>query len=734
MQNDNLTKSMNEEPVFALDIGTRSVIGVVGYSKDGLFHIEATEMREHPKRAMMDGQIEDIGAVAEVANQVKTALEQKTGRKLTKVCVAAAGRALRTRTAFFELDIAEDKRITSELVTELELGAVSAAASAITTQETEKELLCVGHSVVKYAVDGYTYSNIVDHTGKKARVDIIATFLPSPVVASLEAAMQKISLTIDFLTLEPIAAMNAVIPKELRLLNLALVDIGAGTSDIAICDDGAVSAYTMATIAGDEITEAIIRSFLVDFETAEQIKHNIASGVETVSYCDIMGFEYEQSFDDVVKAISASLSELTDTICDKIVEINGKTPAAVFLVGGGSKTPLLSQLVAKRLGLDEKKVAVGSNNFMKKVSVGNDVAYGPEFATPLGIALTAVDTGVRKGFEIEVNGEKKQLLRQGSLTMMDVLLLCGYSYAEIMGKSGKSITYEIDGTKRTARGGLLKPATLVLNRNLVGISAQVNSGDVIQVAPAVSGADAEIRVCDIISQNESFEILVNGKQTVAGRIVYVNGEKVDYSHIVNNGDVITTVALNTLGKTLEHIGIDMSTTSFVINGSLATLNTEIMPGDVITEMSSTSFENSIDKQPPQNDDFSLENKQSQTENEDVNTGNLNKNDEIVTDVKDAQISTEIDTNGAIDFLNNEQDLDKSKQVQQSLSITINGHSVVLVPKKDNAPYIFLDMLTLVEIDPSKPQGDIVLQLNGKAASFLETVSNGDNVDIYWKKR
>ncbi|MEG1105026.1 MAG: cell division protein FtsA, partial [Oscillospiraceae bacterium] len=98
-------ENVKENSVFALDIGTRSVIGVVGYSENDIFHIEAIEAMEHPKRAMLDGQIEDINAVAAVANIVKMALEDRVGRKLTKVCVAAAGRALRTVNASFEVEL-----------------------------------------------------------------------------------------------------------------------------------------------------------------------------------------------------------------------------------------------------------------------------------------------------------------------------------------------------------------------------------------------------------------------------------------------------------------------------------------------------------------------------------------------------------------------------------------------------------------------------------------------------
>ena len=87
---------LSEDCVFALDIGTRSVIGIVGRPQGQLFEVIAIESREHPQRAMIDGQIEDIRQVARIAGEVKEALEEKLCCTLTKVNVAAAGRALKT--------------------------------------------------------------------------------------------------------------------------------------------------------------------------------------------------------------------------------------------------------------------------------------------------------------------------------------------------------------------------------------------------------------------------------------------------------------------------------------------------------------------------------------------------------------------------------------------------------------------------------------------------------------
>lgn len=689
--------------IFALDIGTRSVIGIVGYSENGLFHVEAVEAKEHPQRAMMDGQIEDIGAVAQVALQVKTALEAKLAEPLTNVCVAAAGRALRTSRASFSLDISGERPISAEIISQLELGAISAAGDAVGTSQDGSELLCVGHSVVKYSVDGYNYSNILDHKGKTACVEIIATFLPSPVVTSLEATMQKIGLTIDFLTLEPIAAMNAVIPKELRLLNLALVDIGAGTSDIAICADGSVAAYTMATIAGDEITEALIRHFLIDFETAEKIKHEAAAGESIIKYCDIMGFEYEQKLETVVKAIGPALSQLADTICDKTTEINGRSPAAVFLVGGGSQTPLLCQLVAKKLGLDERKVALGAQSLTKRVAAPQGVSFGPEFATPLGIALTACDSDANRGFEITLNGERRRLLRTGTLTLMDVLLLCGYSYADIMGKRGKSVIYTLDSRQCTARGGMLKPASLLLNSQPASISAKVVSGDSLHVAPAVQGSDAMVRVRDILPEGEGFNVIFNGKTVKAGRRILSKGELLEYDYIILENDMLETVKINTLAQLLASENVEAQGSTFFINGSVASLNQELIANDVITQMEDAKpAEEAQDKpavQPP----------------------------EVMAETKP-------DESEALPNASEALDIALPVDAALLLNVKINGQQINLPPKADGTKYLFLDMLTLVEIDPSKPQGDIALLLNGKPASYLDEVTSGSSVEIYWKKR
>ena len=196
--------------VFALDIGTRSVVGVVGRTVGDRLKILGIEMEEHKSRAMMDGQIDNIQQVADLARIVTERLERQLEVHLEKVCVAAAGRALRTQSGTFALELPGGQAITPEQISQLETGAVSAAEAALQMdEENRRQFFLVGYTVAQYRLDRYPLSTLLGHGGKTMEADVVATFLPGEVVESLYAAMHLAGLQVASMTLEPIAAMNA---------------------------------------------------------------------------------------------------------------------------------------------------------------------------------------------------------------------------------------------------------------------------------------------------------------------------------------------------------------------------------------------------------------------------------------------------------------------------------------------------------------------------------------------
>lgn len=695
-----------QEVLFALDIGTRSVIGIVGTRKNGLFEVLATERAEHDKRAMFDGQIEDIDQVAQISGLIKERLQERLGITLDNVCVAAAGRALQTCQATFSLELSPEEPITSQAIYQLEMGAIGLAQDKVNSSEEAQgsSLFCVGHSVIRYTLDDYQMTTLLGHKGKLAQVEVIATFLPNQVVDSLRSAMALIGLNIITLTLEPIAAMNAVIPTDLRLLNLALVDIGAGTSDIAVSRAGSVVAYTMATTAGDEITEYLMKRYLIDFATAERLKAEAGDGTDPVYYTDILGFEYVLDNTELLEALETPVGALAKEICDRILECNSGPPVAVFLVGGGSKSPLLPAAVARELAIDPKKVAIGGSGYMKKQTSGAFDLSDPEYATPLGIAITAASYAEQHSMNVFVNDQKVYMMHSSGYTVMNALLMCGYKYGQLMGKSGRSVTFTLNGENMMARGGLPGPAEITVNDKPGGIATGLASGDRVIIMPSVSGMDAAPRAGDFTKTPREQTVTVDGIPHAVGELAIVNGNWVGRDYLLQTDDVMTTRWLNSLGQLVEYLDMITEDRHFTINGQPAKLTDLLTDGDqVLSEDDQYQF------QP--------------AEHHPVVPEPLPE----VVPVFDAWQEPELETLP--------EPLPEPEAFHgPTLNITLNQRQMELHPKEDKSPYQFIDMLNLVDIDPTKPEGDIVLKVNNQNASYLQEIHPGDAIQIYWSQR
>lgn len=513
--------------VFALDIGTRSIIGVVGRMENQRFHVLAIEKENHGQRAMLDGQIENIKQVAGVARTVVQRLEKQTKIRLSRVCVAAAGRALKSESAGFKLEFSNTQQINEDVINQLEAGAVSEAEQMIVEQsELQREqYYMVGYTVATYRLDGYPMSSIKDHSGKVVEADVVATFLPRGVVESLYAVVGKLGLEVASLTLEPIAALNAAIPADIRLLNLVLVDIGAGTSDIAICRDGSVVGYTMATVAGDEITELLMRALLVDFKTGEELKMALGRQEKPIAYTDILGLPHELSPKQLEELVEPAVVSLAQEISRRILDLNGRVPSAVFLAGGGSKLAGLREHVAAELNIEAARVATAGNHFQRNAYAEDYNLNDPEYATPLGIAISAGLGLINDSYVILLNGEPAKLFRSGVLVMRDILLMNGYGYGDLIGRTGANLSVTVNGERQFFRGALATPPVILLNGEPAELSDVVHAGDSIRFTPARPGADATRRLSDLLG--EDFDGLVT-----------VNGAVASLTELVHTGDDI----------------------------------------------------------------------------------------------------------------------------------------------------------------------------------------------------
>ncbi|MFY4774558.1 pilus assembly protein PilM [Metabacillus sp. RGM 3146] len=479
---------------FALDIGTRTVVGLMLKEHDEGYEVLDMVIEEHAERAMLDGQIHDV-EVANVIQSIKEEMEKIYG-PLKKVCVAAAGRALKTERASIQLDIEGKPIMQTEDILHLELMAVQKAQEQLAQMQKESMLNrydCVGYSVICYRLDDQEIGNLMDQQGEKASVEIIATFLPKVVVESLLAALARADLEMEALTLEPIAAINILIPQSMRRLNVALVDIGAGTSDIAVTDAGTITAYGMVPVAGDEITEAVSDEFLLDFPAAEKAKRDFLTET-SITITDILGFEMELSSEEAVEKILPAIERLADAIAKEILFLNNnRSPKAVMLVGGGSLTPGLSGILAKKLELPENRAAIRGIDAIAKLKLSEHISGGPELVTPIGIAIASKQSPIQY-IHAYVNDRAVRMFQMKKLAVSDCLLAAGLPISKMYGKPGLAAIIEVNGHTVSIPGGHGKPPVLFKNGTPCTLVDKIAHGDHLTVEKGLNGSEPVIYV------------------------------------------------------------------------------------------------------------------------------------------------------------------------------------------------------------------------------------------------
>lgn len=702
LSEDIIKGAMPNDVIFALDIGTRTIIGLVGYKKDEHFYVQAAEMYIHDSRAMLDGQIHDIAKVAQGAGRVKEALEKRLGYRLARVSAAAAGRVLKTCQVRVERDLEEGREIDSQFVSALEMEGVQKAQTELEKNSPDKDknqFYCVGYSIVNYYLNDYMISSLLGHKGHKAGVEVLATFLPQTVVDSLYTVMERIDLEVSYLTLEPIAAINLAIPKDLRLLNLALVDIGAGTSDIAITRSGTIVAYAMVPIAGDEVTEAIAQNFLVDFETAERIKIEISRNKKEVKFTDILDNKVSVTAGEVKEVTRPVIENLARTVAEKILELNGgKAPNAVFLVGGGSQSEGLCEALAEAIGLPGSRVAVRDRSIAKNVVTDEKILDGPDSITPLGILVTTAMSKGQDFYYVTVNDTRVKMYNVRKMLVSDALILAGFNPDQLICRSGKSLKFVLNGKDKTIRGTLGKPAEIYVNDKLSSLNSFISAGDVLRVIPAEKGIDGKAVVMDLLKDQEPVYFKYDDHAETIWPKVLINGKEATPDTGINNGDKVDILCDYTLSDITGLFGIDPSLWEFTVDGVVCGPETKVSPGSQIVGRPVAK---------PAQQDTSPEGM-------------------VVSDNKEAagETAKPVSIHEII------REVGQKLAQREGITVFVNKKPVNLPPKKSD--YLFVDVFNHIDIDLTTPKGLIVLKLNGRNASYTDHIKSGDNIEIYFE--
>ena len=563
--------------VFGLDIGTRSIVGTVGYRVGETFHVVAQSIREHGTRSMLDGQIHDIYKVGGTISEVKAELEDRIGRPLKDVCIAAAGRVLRTVTLRVDQDLETDREVIGEDIYALDsMGVEKAYQEFLENNELDMKFYCVGYSVVRYYMNGYTIGNLEGHKAKTIGADIIATFLPEDVVDGLYKAVGVAGLEVVNLTLEPIAAIQVAIPEMYRMLNIALVDVGAGTSDISVTRDGSIIAYGMIPIAGDSLTEVLARHCLVDFRTAEQIKRD--TGIkDVIEYKDIMGLTQTITKEEVEQVTGEVIDTMTSQVADKIKELNGdKSVSAVFVVGGGGKLPGYTQALAEKLDIQKERVAVRGEEVMQNIEfVDENARRDSLMVTPIGICLSFYEQSNNFIF-VYFNEQRVKIYDNNKVAVVDAAMQAEFASEGLFPKRGKELNFTVNGKPRIARGDFGEAAIITVNGNEADIYTQVRANDQIKVIESTAGGAAQMEISQLPEFGAKMWVEVNGKKIDLPKFASVNGKLQSGYYSIQENDEIEILGYYTVRQIAEFMDVVIDwAMNIYVNNKIADMDTKV---------------------------------------------------------------------------------------------------------------------------------------------------------------
>ncbi len=386
--------------ILALDIGTEFVKAVLAEpTKKGDLKILGVGKAKQSDGNMHAGAVADIPAVVDVCEHALLDAEKQAGERAELTVVGIAGELIKGNTT----TVNYTRKDPNEPITEPEMreiikkvqqksGEVAKKTVALETGNENVEVRLINSAIVSLTIDGYKISNPIGFKGSDIVIQFYTAFAPLIHVAAIEKVCAELNLDLLTVAVEPFAVCRACLGNDLDSGYSGIVmDIGGGTTDIAVIDDGGVEGTKMFGIGGRSFTHQIAEGLGVDFDTAEQYKLDYDTG----------------KLDDRVKskietAISHNLSVwLTGVeVALEDFESVGSLPRNILLCGGGASLSLLQEKLAisdwyQELPFSRRPII----HLMDVAELPNLIVDEDEtttldhsFATALGLLRVGVDT------------------------------------------------------------------------------------------------------------------------------------------------------------------------------------------------------------------------------------------------------------------------------------------------------------------------------------------------------
>lgn len=335
-------KGAPTEYVVALDIGTENVKALIGKLDKESTDIEIVGVgRAHQSLSdMQAGAIADIASVVENCDKALNQAEQQAGVSVRTAVIGIAGELVKGTTTTVRvarknptqpLDIGEMEKIIRLVQQRAETKAKQQLAVELGGKSVEVRL--VNSALVSIDIDGYPVTNPIGFQGKDVVVQLYTAFAPMIHIGALERTAQELDLDLLAVAAEPFAVARSVIGNNPNQnLSTILMDVGGGTTDIAVVNDGGVQGTKMFGIGGRAYTRAVERDLGIDFDEAERFKLALGSNLIPRTKVNAVEAALEKTLDVWMSGVELALGEFT-----KLDHL----PHQIFLCGGGSSLDML---------------------------------------------------------------------------------------------------------------------------------------------------------------------------------------------------------------------------------------------------------------------------------------------------------------------------------------------------------------------------------------------------------
>ena len=410
------TAQGNDNHIVALDIGTEFAKALIAKIDGDEMKIVGVGRARQEVSDMHSGAIADIGGVVRACEEALAEAEDQAGLQTKRVVIGIAGELVKgtTNTIRYKrpqpdkaLDVNEMEFIIQKVQERAQEKARKLVAWETGNEDVEVKL--VNSAIVGITIDGYKITNPIGFQGKDVAIQIYTAFAPMIHIGALERVASELDLELIAVAAEPVAVARSVLGNDASSnFTAVLIDVGGGTSDIAVVNDGGVEGTKMFGIGGRSFTRTISNELELSYKDAEKLKVNIDDDSIKESVANKVNEALDKTLEVWIGGVELALSEF---------ESVDHLPNRILLCGGGSSlTKLVERLDQKDWYEDLPFTRKPSVHHIDPTSVAGitdktGVIKDHTFITAMGLLRVGYDTMIGSNEADTVKEKINRILR-----------------------------------------------------------------------------------------------------------------------------------------------------------------------------------------------------------------------------------------------------------------------------------------------------------------------------------